>query len=243
MSDLTVISVVENDRGLLDLMIRSVRKFTTPAPKFIICDNGNSDEALAPYRDDADVLIVSHKPTMPGGSNRHGSGLNAITKLVKTKYTAIIESDCVVLRDDWYKTSASMLASKKGMHNGKPFYHACFMVFYTEDLYLVDFRPGTDKDRANRTYKPHEDVAWRVQHNDVELLEFVDCKSGRGKYFDAKFQSDEFWRNGEPIVAHFGRGSNISGKAIRKGFKHPQEQLKDWKRVVEELLDDRRSSS
>jgi hypothetical protein len=240
MSDLTVITVVENDRGLLDLMIKSVRRFTTPAPKFMICDNGGSEKVLSIYKDDPDVTIVPHKPKMTGGSNRHGEGLNTLIKLVQTKRTAIIESDCIVLCDGWDKTSASMLAAPKGKHDDRVYYHACFMVFYTDNLRFTDFRAGTAKDRANRTYQPHEDVAWQVKAMcEVESLEFIDCKSGRGQYFGANFQSDEFWRDGKPTVAHFGRGSNIGGKAVRKGFKHPQEQLKDWKQVVQELLDDR----
>ena len=246
-NDLTVLTVVENDNGTLDLMIKSVRKFTNPHPKFIICDNSNgTDKVLDKYKNDSDISIVKNVPKMSGGSNRHGEGLNKIFPLVSTARTAIVESDCIVLCDNWddidfpkYK----MVAAKKGELAGQPYYHVCFMIFSTGLLKhdnLLDFRAGQDNNRGNRTYKPHEDVGWRlrdkIRFDQVQLLDFVDCKEGSGRFFDNRFQSDEFWLNGNPIVAHFGRGSNVGGKAVRKGFAHPSEQLVEWKEIAQEII-------
>lgn len=246
MSDLTVITVVENDCGLIDLTIKSIKKFTDPCPRIIICDNGRNGEVLKQFASDPLITVFSHKPTMAGGSNRHGEGLNAAFQFVETPRVAIIESDCIVLQKDWDKLNFpkhKLLAAKKGELAGQPFYHVCFLVASSRLLRhngVIDFRPGKDNNRSNRSYKAHEDVGWqlrsKVRADEVELLEFVDCKSGKGLYFGPEFQSDEFWRNGKAIVAHFGRGSNIGGKAIRKGFKHPKEQLKDWKKKAEEIL-------
>ena len=248
MSDLTVITVVENDCGLLDLMIKSVRKFTDPEPRFIICDNGRNGDVLNKYRDDPKITLFANSPKLSGGSNRHGDGLNAAFAFVETARFAIIESDCIVLSEDWdyigfptYK----LTAAKKGELAGHPFYHVCFMVGSTRLLKhngTVDFCPGRDSNRSNRPYKVHEDVGWqlrlKVRPDQVNPLRFIDCKSGEGKYFDSSFQSDEFWRGGEPVVAHFGRGSNLGGKAIRKGFKHPKEQLVEWKKIAQRLVDE-----
>jgi hypothetical protein len=235
-SDLTVLSVVENDCGILDLMIRSIYKFTNPAPKIILCNNGKTD--LGKYMEDTNIVVVDNNPDLKGGSNRHGDALNKISRMVTTERTAIIESDCIVLCDGWDITNSKVLAAKKAEKNGKILYHVCFMIFDTELLKNVDFRPGTDKTRSsNKSYGLWEDVGWRIRNKvspkDVEFLTFVDCKSGKGKHFGSQFQSDEFWLGDRAIVAHFGRGSNISGKAIRKNFKHPTEQLKEWKKIAE----------
>lgn len=245
-NDLTVLTVVENDKGLLDLLVSSIYKFTDPIPKIIVCDQGNNGMVMSKYKNDRNIKVVSNKPTMAGGSNRHGEGLSKIFPLVTTQRTAIIESDCLLLRKDWdyldfpkYK----MLAAKKGEIAGQAFYHICFMVFSTRLLRhngTVDFRPGKDGKRSNRPYKPHEDVGWQIRNkvrpDEVNLMEFRDCKQGTGFFFDKRFQSDELWSGGQPTVAHFGRGSNIAGKAVRKGFEHPIKQLEEWKKIAEEIL-------
>ena len=245
-NDLTVITVVENDKGLLDLMIQSVYKFTNPKPKIIICDQGRNGKKLDKYRNDENITIVPNKPDLQGGSNKHSSGLNKIFPMVKTTRTAIVESDCIILREGWddiYFPKYKMLASKKGEIAGHPFYHVCFMVFSTNLLKhngIVDFRPGKEGNRSNRPYLSHEDVGWSIRNKvdpkEVKLVDFVDCKSGKGYYFNEGFQSDEFWVDGLPTIAHFGRGSNLAGKAVRKGFKSSQEQLKEWKKIAERII-------
>lgn len=242
MTNLTILTVVENDKGLLDLMLRSVVKFTVPQPNIIICDQGNNGDLKTKYKYFPYLTVVENKPTMGGGSNRHGEGLNKIFNMVQTSRTAIIESDCVLTRFYWdiIPGSKKAIMSKKGQHKGLNLYHVCFAVFFTNDLNGIDFRPGTKKNRSNRPYKMHEDVGWQIGkkllEEDIKIVDFIDCKSGQGQYFDASFQSDEFWTDGQPIAAHFGRGSNIGGKAVRKGFKHPSEQLKEWIKVAEGII-------
>lgn len=248
MTDLTIVTVVENDPNLLRLMVKSVKKFTSPEPKFIVCDNSNGknktriDDAMG----DADFKIINNSPKLSGGSNRHGSGLQKAFDQVSTKRFAIIESDCILLDYEWDDIDfpkSKLLAAKKGELAGKPFYHVCFMVGSTNLLRHganIDFRPGLKGKRSNRSYKGHEDVGHEVHKyvrpDEVKLMKFIDCKSGDGKYFDKRFQSDEFWIGSRPVLAHFGRGSNISGKSVRKGFKHPKEQLSMWKDIAEDIL-------
>lgn len=238
MSDLTVLTVVENDKGLLDLMVRSLRKFSDTMPNLIICDNGRNGDVLSKYDKDSNIKIVQFNPGVTGGSNRHGYALNRIFPLVKTPKTAIVESDCIVLRNGWdtLESPHRIVASPKSAG----LYHVCFMLFETRLLRGVDFRAGKDGNRANRPYKAKEDVGWQVgsfvREDELHAMEFRDCKTGTGKYFDDRFQSDEFWLDGRPTVAHFGRGSNIGGKAVRKGFKSPKEQLIEWKKKAEEII-------
>lgn len=241
MSNLTVVTVTENDLGILDLMISSVLRFTDPMPNFIICNNGNSP-SVDKYRNKYNFKVIDFKPSMAGGSNRHGEALNKALSFVQTPRTAILESDCIVLRKGWDSISEnkSVLGSIKGQSKYGPFYHVCYLVFETHLMQNMDFRPGNDKNRSNRNYKPQEDVgaktATHLDHRKVDLVEFIDCKTGKGEFFDSSFQSDEFWKNGKALVAHFGRGSNIRGKAIRKGFDHPKNQLDLWKKKALEII-------
>ncbi|KKM65587.1 hypothetical protein LCGC14_1489710 [marine sediment metagenome] len=250
-SDLTVLTVVESDPGLLELMLRSVAKFTTPAPKVLICDNqnggNNSRIKLACKNIDINVEIFENKPEFFGGSNRHGSGLNRIFKHVETKYTAIVESDVVVLSDDWHKIDPSCTVKASLKRNKEHLYHMCFFICETEKLWkndkLINFMPGNRKGKkklsSGQNYEFDNDVGWRlcnyVNQKYVDLVGFIDCKGHDAKIFK-NLQSDEFHYDNNVIAAHLGRGSNLLSKAIRKGFKHPEDQLIEWKKKAEEIL-------
>lgn len=235
----TICSIVYNDQrtGLFDFMVKSILKNSPYAPNFVICDNGGND--LNKYRKMTNFKIIDGA-SKNRGSLQHGESLNNILSLVRTQKVAIIESDCVVLSPNWYKFDKDTLAAVKGEFAGKFYYHMCFLISNTKDLVDTDFRPGKDKP-TNRSYKAYEDVGWRFKKSpkQIDKMTFIDCKTGKGKIFDHTFQSDEFWFKDEPLLAHFGRGSNISGKAIRKGFEHPKQQLELWKEKIKVVLDDR----
>lgn len=241
MEALTVLTVIENDPGLFELMVRSVQKFTSCPVKFIVCDNSNGKNFSKALKINENIQVVRNNPKFLGGSNRHGEGLCKIVPLVQTKYAAIIESDMAVLSPDWYKLGGKfrILAAEKQ----KGLYHICFMVFESSLLKSMDFRPGAnDKERAaNVNFDISKDVGWqlsqRVGEDEIEKITFVDCKSGQGVLFDKTFQSDEFHKDGYLIACHLGRGSNLKGKAVRKGFDHPTEQTKKWKAAIEKILE------
>lgn len=243
MEGITIISVVENDPGLVDLMIKSVLRFTKPTVRFIFCDNSNGKnearikKALGSYKN---YKIIKNQPTMGGGSNRHGEGLNKIFKNcnIDTEYMAIIESDVVVLTNDWYKVKPGFNSKgAKKTENSEHTYHACFFIFKSELLKKMDWRAGKNGCRFNnKSYSTQFDVGWNIRdfirQDYVEVIKFVDCKTGQGKILDSSFQSDEFWKDGVPIAVHFGRGSNIKGKANRKNFPSHDEQLSKFKTIV-----------
>jgi len=240
MDDLTIVTVVENDCGIVDLMIKSVRKFTV-SPKILICDNGQNSKVLKKYKTDEDIIIISNTPTMKGGSNRHGEGLNKVISKVKTSRLAIVESDCVLVSNNWNKIGNHVAAlSKKATHKDKLLYYAAFMILDTKLAKTIDFRPGNDKNRSYRSYKPHEDVAWRVGHNifdRIKSIDCIDCKSGNGQILDKTFQSEEYVIDNETVAIHFGRGSNLAAKSKRKGFDNHKNQLLKFKDIVEKILE------
>ncbi|KKL92018.1 hypothetical protein LCGC14_1888910, partial [marine sediment metagenome] len=144
-SDLTIITVAANESGFLDLMIKSVHAFTYPKPNIIICDNGNNGSYLKKYEQYDNVVVIKNKRARKfkihkhfvTTSKRHGTGLNKIFKLVATKRTAIVESDCAVLKHGWdnIPDGYEMSACRKGVGlNGESYYYPCFMVFYTKCL-------------------------------------------------------------------------------------------------------------
>lgn len=242
-NDLTVVTVVENDNGLINYMIDSVFAFTNPKPKVIVCDNGRNGTLLDVYKDNPDVTVVkNNKPGFKGGSNRHGEGLNLIMPLVKTKRIAIIESDCVLLTKDWdalgkYKMSASI----KPTHDKSRHYYVCVMVLDTATFKGMDWRPGREGTRAHNKSYTTEDCGWqirkRIKPNEVQLMGQIDTKTGKGQFLNGTFCSDEFTFNGKSIVAHYGRGSHVQHKTVRKNFPPHDVQLKAFKKLARELID------
>lgn len=247
MSDLTVISIVANDNGLADIMVESVLAFTDPKPKIMLGDNGGNGDLYKRYENHPYVEVVrlntEHHRRLAGGSNLHGWALNTLVPLSRTPRTAIIESDCAVLHKGWDNLKGHKLtAAVKAQTGNSIVYHVCAMVFETSALRANDWMPGTAHTQsANKSYKPHEDCGWQVglhiKPEDVQLMDFVDTKTGNGQILDAGFCSDEFWLDGKPTFAHYGRGSNIAGKRVRAGYAPHKEQLEQFKQTIWDVID------
>ena len=153
----------------------------------------------------------------------------------------MIESDCVLVSSKLGEIDLGenkLAASKKGRVNFD-FYYAALMMFETEVMKRVDLRPGPHR-ANNKNYKPHEDVAWEIYKvispNQVYNIDCVDCKSGNGQILGSKFQSEEYWLDGVAVAVHYGRGSNIGGKANRKGFESNTIQLKKFKEEITKII-------
>jgi hypothetical protein len=247
-SDLTILTVAENTGELLDLMLTSVFKYTSPDPKVIVCNNGKTDKYIKKWSEDDRVRIINNKPNMSGGSNRHGEGLQKIFGLVDTPRVAILDSDTVLLSDKWCEFNTikyDLVGLERGTESGKAkksyYYHMCFMIMNTEKFKQVDFRPGKKGTRKNgRSYSSSEDVGWMVRNfvvpQKVKLLKFVNLKNNKGVVFDNSFCSVEIHSDGTVIAAHFGRGSNLGGKIDRKGFDPTTKQLKRWIEIAREYM-------
>lgn len=236
--NLTVISVVALDKTL-DLMIKSVKKFTNPAPNFLFCDNmnGYNEERIKSYMDANDNYTIINNKIKPytSGSTAHGLGLNRVFPIVDTEYTAIVESDVAVLSSNWMNISPEFAI--KAAIKLEDLYHMCFIVFKTEKLRGIDF--GSGDFEQTTSYQPHFDVGnqirFKVRPKQVELMKFVDCKTD-GTLFKG-LQCDEFHDSqGNLLATHFGRGSNIGNKVVRDGFGSTEEQRDKWRNIIEDKL-------
>lgn len=244
-TDLTVITVAQNDSGLLHYMIYSVFKFTHPTPRIIICDNGQNKD-LDTYRDIPYIKIIHNKVISDNTSVRHASGLNKIFPLVKTARTAIVESDCVVLNEKWHEIKKNtMKAVKRGAGKTTDYYHMCFLVFYTDMLKrngTIDFSPSTPEENIGISIvgstKKYFDVGWRigekVQNPEVELLKAQRCKRKKAKFFFGLGynKSFEIWnKENIPIAAHFGRGSDLG----RRG-EYWNSDIRIWFKILYKIF-------
>jgi hypothetical protein len=247
-NDLSIITVAKNNKtsGLLDVMINSVRKFTDFEPKFIICDNGGNGNLSEKYEEFESITVIDNAfkaRTNKHTGWQHAMGLNKASEHVDTKRMAIIEHDCLVLSENWHKIpdGKRMLACQKGVGlEGEQYYYICFVVLDTDVIKDIDFSLSSGSDDGilinKDTKKTYSDVGWKlyrgVESDEVALMSRNNCSVGNTKYFDKQFshKSNEFWINGEPLAAHFWRGSDLA----RKG-KHVR-GLKEWKNIADSII-------
>lgn len=239
MIDITVLTVVHKDSGLVKYLIDSLKKYSDILPKIIVCDNGGNKQYLDEYM--GEITIVKNKPKSKDGANIHGESINKIFKMVSSKYTLIIDSDCVVLSDDWCKFDKKykFISAKKGAKGGIDKHHFCFTLFETEIFRNIDFRPVHSRQKQKRPWDTGCMVSQKVHDEKIpkEYLEVVGCTSGNCKIFGDRYpKAFELWRNKEPIVAHFGAGSDLLRRRINKYNEGYGKQLSDWKKTIEEYF-------
>lgn len=236
--DITIITVVQNDSGLIVHMIDSVYRYSKSKPKIIICDNGGNKHFLNKYALDANVTIVKNKPKAKDAANKHGEGIDKIFQMVDTKYTVIMDSDCVILGEKWQefdKNKYKVVTAKKGSKGGIDKHHFCFVMFETDIFKGISFKPVHSRQSRRLPWDTGCMMSQKIYDENIpiENLKVVGCDSGNGKVFEDRFpKSFELWRNDEPIVAHFGAGSDLMRRRVNKYGEGYPKQFSDWKATV-----------
>lgn len=259
-SDLTVITVAANDNGFVGNMIDSVRRFTDPMPRVIICDNGRNANHLLKYKSDPNIKVIKNMRARKYKNNKnfantsvqHGIGLNLTFQHVKTPRTAIIEPDCAVLKEGWdtMPDGYEMRASVKGvgMH-GEHYYYPCFMVFKTDCMYRggsrVDFKPESHKSKngiilsITTKINRYADVGWKIYskipHDKVDVLDNVRWDKERAQAFNQAFlhKTNVFIDSDENVIGtHFWRGSELARRGSQAAVHKNM-----WMRTVKSVMD------
>jgi CDP-glycerol glycerophosphotransferase (TagB/SpsB family) len=165
-NDITCIVVIENYNELADHTIESIKKFTNPIPKILICFNTGNTKAINIKRykrdkinfiekcsNDKNIKIVMND--IPGNikntSIRHGIGINKLMELVDTKYTAIIESDVILTSDKWYYLDERKFDIKAIPRGRKIFHIGMFAFSYLKQIYLKTWIGAQKSERGMET--------------------------------------------------------------------------------------------
>jgi len=224
--DLTVVSVCQNDRGLLALMVDSVRKLTPFYVPIVIVNNGGSKKTIDRIlKKHPDVKIIDNKSRSKSTSYRHGDGLNVAMSQVKTEYTAIIESDCAVVSPTWYEFDTAkydLSVAPKGKKD-IDYWYVFFMIFKTQLFKGMDWKPLAQKPK-------YGDTGWRMfYHVDKNRIDNLITKS------ISHYKSVAVHRSNEVIAVHFGRGSDLYRRpGSPKTIKH---ELRRWSRQIRKEIE------
>ncbi|TBR15800.1 glycosyltransferase [bacterium] len=228
MSADTLISVLLTNYNTIDfikLNLYALQKLTQNKYRVLINDNGSGKTDIAELeriaKNNDNVFVNFRKSGYNQASYAHAEALDMLIGMVDTKYTVVLDSDCVFLRRGWDDLLINELNDEvkivgtpmpKGRGGNKP---------YDFPLqFAVLFDTKTYKD-LNITCKPRdiangEDTCW-------EWKPKFTGKGFKGKVFTANSTRDfkqgpfrdlicvEYYTSDNKLIAsHFGRGSNDS---------------------------------
>ena len=157
---ISVIAVNRNNLEWLELLVKSVRKFTLQAYETIIVDNGSVDGSVAWLKAQDDIRSVFNPE-----NRHHGPGLDQALTLAKGEFVMVLDGDAHLMAQDWdylmlraYRSGPNvrLVAAKGGEDPAEPKckpIHACFQFF--ERRFFIDHhlsfvaREGHDVGRKN----------------------------------------------------------------------------------------------
>lgn len=226
---ITVLITNYNTLDFVKLSLHSLGKLTKNNYKVLINDNGSKsediDELKRIAREDENVFVNFRESWNKQASFAHAEALDILTKMVDTKYTVVLDSDCTFLLKDWDERLINRLDEKtkiigsplpKGRSGLKPDnFPFQFAVMFETEIYKklnISCMP--------RDISKGEDTCWEWKpkfiNNGYKADIFVskntrDFKKGA---FGKITGVSEYYLDGTNLVAsHFGRGS--SGSTVK----------------------------
>ena len=189
----------------IELLVKSVRKFTAVPHELIVVDNDSRDDSLLWLASQEDVRLLALIHNMG-----HGAGLDYGIRKARYKYVLVLDADAHLQRLGWDADMIDLYnadpktrliaagGSQRAIDSGKPI-HACFQFFERE--YFLDTKMSFAPGQYDVGRKNYFDVTGRG-HN-VERV-FAGAKFYPGAY------GDEYYINGQPTIFHMWYGSRMA---------------------------------
>lgn len=201
-----------------ELLIKSVRRFTSVPHEVIVVDNGSVSANLRWLRDEA---LAGRIRLIENGSNRgHGGAADQGTELALGRYVCHMDIDSFFQRDGWaedvmalyhHDPKTRIIAKRGGAQrvDARPFGAPIF--FYERDwandngikfAYAKGLKGATDSFQA---------AYWRVADLGYKCL----LLNTGEKIYDPTVLGDEIWINGKPTIYHHFYGSRFGDERAR----------------------------
>jgi len=209
---LSLVAAHVNAPDWAELLIKSIRKYTTLEHEIIIIDNGSCDENLQWLRNQAtsgQLSLVENKCNAG-----HGGAMDQGTLLAKGQYICHMDIDSFFQRSEWeidiieiYHSDPliRLIARRGNDKHDKPLGAPIF--FYEKEFALKNkiifkYMPGVLKgstDTAQAAYWQILDLGYQVK------------RLGAGeKIYDKEALGDEIWIKGKPTMYHHYYGTRFS---------------------------------
>ena len=204
MSSKIIISIVSagvDSPEWAELLIKSIRKYTTLPHEIIIIDNGSLPENLTWLRAQKDIRLIEN-----GHNEGHGGAMDHGTILAKGKYVCVLDIDSHVQSEGWDKALVDLYNSNGRSRligcvgpDHKPLHPPLF--FFEKQFILkhgISFRhiPNVSTDTAQKAY-------W-----DIKALGFEVVRLPKGaKVYGCV--GDEIWLGEQLLCYHSWYGSRF----------------------------------
>lgn len=200
---ISILSVNWNSLQWMNLLVKSIRKFTSEAYEIVIVDNGSEDRSVDYLKEHKEI-----KGIMLNHNIGHGTGLDLALKNASHEYCLVLDIDAHVQRENWDRDLISLYNSKIRLIaalGGKKFIHPCFM-FFERKFFLENGLSFIAKDGF--------DVGRRIYHDIIESGFGVERISSG--YEDAQHNKfypgawgDEYYIDGKATIYHNWYGSRF----------------------------------
>lgn len=202
---ISIVTVSFNCKDWIELLVKSVRKFTTVPYELIVVDNASRDDSGLWLAAQSDVRLCPLVQNIG-----HGAGLDYGIGKARYKYVLVLDADAHLQREGWendflalYQESPKtrLIAAAGGdpaAANPKPI-HACFQ-FFEREFFLdnhMSFIPGK------------YDVG-RKNYYDVTGLGFEVARVPAGVKFYPNTYGDEYYFADQPTLYHHWYSSRMA---------------------------------
>jgi glycosyltransferase involved in cell wall biosynthesis len=198
---LSILAANVNSPEWGELLVQSIRKFTSSEHEIIIIDNGSTPANLDWFKNQKDLRLIEMRMNIG-----HGVALDTGMTVAQGRYVCGIDIDAHFQRVGWETDLMELYHSKptirlvgcKGPEH-KPLKPPLF--FFERDFFLANqlsFRyiPGISTDTAQKIY-------WDILDLGYETFRLIP----ETPIYDAT--GDEFWLAGKPTIYHHWYGSRF----------------------------------
>ena len=218
---MTILTVNYNTSEFVDLVLYACLQLVKNSYQVIVCDNGSTSTEIDRLRDIVmrydNVQVIFRRQTRVG-SFGHGEALDLLIPMVHTRYTVILDSDCVFLLKHWDALLIEQLNDDVkivgtpipiGRSGHKP---TDFALLYGA-LFDTEIYKQLNISCLPRDLNHGEDTCWEWRHKFLRA-------GFKGKIFEARSTRDyskgrfggivctEYYNDTKQLIAvHFGRGS------------------------------------
>ena len=207
---ISVLSVNRNCRDWMELLVKSVRKFTTFPHEILIVDNDSEDGSQL-WLDEQNYVRSIQLESNVG----HGRGMDMAIRAAQYRFCLILDIDAHIMRAGWdfdlvslYGSCAKrrLIAAKGGER--KPV-HPCFM-FLDKEFFLdqkMSFMPTREYDVGRKLYPDTLDAGYEAFRVPVGYEDVAEKR----KFYPGAY-GDVYYVNAEATVYHNWYSSRMYAK-------------------------------
>lgn len=232
---ITIVTVNYKTSDFIDLMLYSFKKLTKNSYKVLICDNYSNDSEivkLAKVVQKYDNVEVMFRKQTQFGSIDHSEAMDLLISRSKSKYTVLMDSDCVVLIKDWDQLMINKLTNNvKIIGSCEPYNRQKNINRIAKDFPLpfttmieTEVYQNLNLSCMPRDISKGEDTCWlwessyKNRNYDYFNIYPQSTRDTNIPLFNNIIGCDVYFLDNELFSSHFGRGSSLGSAKYKNWY-------------------------